>query len=264
MEKMLGDLINRVGKMLLFRNIRVTGVTVILAVASAFITDIHYSALDRISTSTGNPSWFYIFVAMAAGVFGWLLLFVYLNRYRESSTVKCNDFQLFLLICWPGVVIFCFGSFLFFDGETEKWIINSKVGRQRSVFVLPFISDIRKVSISQDASTEIVAITKDGIRIRAHVHAELKLTADDATVLRVVQGWVNPNNRIHQEVVREMQRKFREVALRHDLKDINDLMVDWETGSAISESFLSSLGLEWDGALSVSSVRVWFGKDANA
>lgn len=266
MSRAILDLIDRVYDSLLVRHLKATGVLVVLVLICASITNVYYATSDQVvHGSLGSSPWFYVIGVGIVAVVGWIVLLYCVHSgqppLEEEKPKRPDEFQIILFVFWPLILVFCIGSFLFVDGQSERWIVDGKIGTQRSVFVLPYFSDIRKLSNSQNVNVEVTATTKDGIRIRAQIYAELKLSNNEETVLQIAQRWAHPNNQLHTEVVRELQKRFREVALRYDLKDVESLTVDWEMGNAISEPFLQSFGLEWAGTLSVAHVRVWFSKD---
>ncbi len=199
-----------------------------------------------------------------------VLLFLSLVLWESSGKTPPPSEVLLLptLLVLFGLSIFLF-SFFFYNNAKEEhrgkiWIVNNEVfEEEKLLFAIPFFQNIRSVSVDQDVRLDVTATTKDGVRVRGRVHADLELVFDKSAILRLVEANAYPDKQIKGNIADVLEIQFRHAVAYHDLADLQDkLVLEWETGRDISDTTLRALDVKWTGGVEVTDLHPYFAPDS--
>ncbi len=204
--------------------------------------------------------------ALFLWIVGVALVYRYANTPKWSLNEGSIDFNCAVssFALWPALMSLCMCSFFFYNGfhrrDGQLWIINKKITHtEKLLFAIPFVHDIRGVSIDQNTNVSEIATTKDGIRVQGRVYAEFELDVKDVTTLQAVQHLLSPDSEIKAELENLLRRKFRDAVHRHDFADLqNTLALELEVGEGIPPHALSALGVKWGGVVQISDLHPSF------
>ncbi len=208
---------------------------------------------------------FLVIVAMILGVCFSAILGKRLNvTNEEPSTIRGKLCMLLVLMPFFAIVLpSTFILFLHPQEDSKIGIIGGKTTLQeRFIYFVPLVDFYEWVTPHQSINTEVIAITKDGKRVKGHIYAEMDLHVNEPMLLELAARFNGVDEHIQKELYQELERKFQEAVAKRNLEELSEVLtIEWETGNGVSEHVLTSLNVEWSGTLVISNIHPYFSND---
>jgi hypothetical protein len=178
--------------------------------------------------------------------------------YEERERVPLREMLHFLItpMCFPLFLSMFVAACIFSAPLTGKiWFVDGRSSGMNGVVMgIPFLQEIKGLTIEPNVKVQVVAMTGDGKKIEAFLEAQMRLVSDE-DVLRNIVG---QGKSVEQELEEELRFRFRQVVAQYKLEQLpNELVLEWETGNEVKKSFLTARGVEWAGTMRITEMHVY-------
>ena len=179
------------------------------------------------------------------------------STYSRDDNDEPMDIKTALAIFGVPILLVTISACVFvsFPGTSSSdiWVVgNRTTGAKGFIFAMPFVQEIKSVSVRQDQTFAVEAVTADGIPVRGRLNAEIVLR--EAEVVGTAARHAVPNKGLSAEIQEALGRRFKIEVAKRKLDDLAHVMrIEFDT--AQNQAELQRLGVGWDGVLRVDDLH---------
>jgi hypothetical protein len=186
------------------------------------------------------------------------------RRYEyEHSDDKITLGKMTILFVIPVLILFV-SSCGFWDSTDTATVVNGNHATGRNTFIVyavPFFQTIRSIHRDQTVHFDAIATTADGHKVRGTINAQLRLSSDEEQIL-----WAgrqsDPDAAIQDRMKKAFEFQFRQEVTKQSLTDLKpNLALEYNTSTGANRNLLQTVGVEWNGTISVSEIRPYLGDE---
>lgn len=214
-----------------------------------------------------------VFAVMSIGLLATLLGVIILRsvlctldeRHRWSAKDRLVNVSIYgLLPLWTTMATIAMVSTPFWCLRPSEGVIiaNGKTTlTQWYVLVNPLRERVEWVRGRYTVQQYVIGTSADGVKVRSWLKTDMKLVADEQTLLQLASLFDNINQEIQRDLEQHLAESHRQAVRERPVAELTHLTMEFVTGKWADTYRLTELGVKWAGTIEISDTHVYMAKD---